>query len=79
MAAESLIADGRGWDNKDRNSAYDKLTVDQLIERLSCWSPIVRERAAMEFGRRQEAPVSALVKMLDSYQSRRRATVLARR
>ena len=25
-AAQALILDGRGWDNKDRNSAYDKLS-----------------------------------------------------
>lgn len=66
VAAESLIADGRGWDNKDRNSAYDKLNIDQLLQRLSSWSPVVRERAAMAIGRRTEAPVSAIVKLLDS-------------
>jgi hypothetical protein len=63
--AESLIVDGRGWDNKDRHSAYDKLTVDQLVERLGSWSPIVRERAAMAFARRQEVPVAKIVKLLD--------------
>jgi hypothetical protein len=66
VAAESLIADGRGWDNKDRNSAYDKLTVDQLLARLGSWSPIVRERTAMALSRRQEPPVSAMVKLLDA-------------
>lgn len=65
-AANSLIADGRGWDNKDRNSAYDKLSGDQLVERLGSWSPIVRERAAMALGRRKEAPVPAIVKLLDA-------------
>ena len=69
MAAESLIADGRGWDNKDRNSAYDKLTVDQLIERLGSWSPIVRERAAMALGRRKEVPVAQIVKLLEASSS----------
>ncbi len=66
VAAESLIADGRGWDNKDRNSAYDKLTLNQLIERLGSWSPVVRERAAMALGRRQQVSVSAIVKLLDA-------------
>jgi hypothetical protein len=64
VAAESLIADGRGWDNKDRHSTYDKLSNDQLVERLGSWSPIVRERAAMALGRRQEVPISAIVKLL---------------
>ncbi|MCU0247881.1 MAG: DUF6288 domain-containing protein, partial [Bryobacter sp.] len=43
-AAQSLIADGRGWDNKDRKSFYDGLTDAELLERLGSWSPIVRER-----------------------------------
>ena len=66
LDTDSLIADGRGWDNKDRNSSYDKLTVDQLVERLGSWSPVVRERAAMALGRRKEVPVSAIVKLLDA-------------
>jgi hypothetical protein len=32
-AAQALILDGRGWDNKDRHSAYDKLSAEQLLER----------------------------------------------
>ena len=65
--AKSLILDGRGWDNKDRNGAYDKLSPDQLLEALSNWSPIVRDRAAMALGRRKgEQPVAALIKMLAS-------------
>jgi len=64
--AESLIADGRGWDNKDRTSAYDKLSGEQLVVRLGSWSPVVRERAAMALGRRNEAPVLAIVKLLDA-------------
>ncbi len=66
-ASKSLILDGRGWDNKDRNSAYDGLTPDDLLERLESWSPIVRERAAMAFARRKGGlPIPVLVKMLES-------------
>lgn len=66
-AAESLIDDGRGWTNKDRNSAYDAMSSDDLIERLGSWSPTVRDRAAMAIARRKGAdPVPALVKLLDS-------------
>jgi hypothetical protein len=63
-AAGSIIRDGRGWSNKDRNSAYDKLDTTQLIERLGNWSPIVRERAAMAMARGKNVPTAALVKML---------------
>jgi len=65
-AAQSLIVDGRGWNNKDRHSFYDALSDEQLLERLGNWSPVVRERAAMALGRRKDAPVTPLVEMLDS-------------
>ncbi|MEN9576571.1 MAG: hypothetical protein RL514_4426 [Verrucomicrobiota bacterium] len=65
-AAQSLIADGRGWNNKDRHSAYGKLSEAQLLERLGSWAPTVRERAAIALERRKDAPVSALLKMLES-------------
>ena len=65
-AAQSLILDGRGWNNKDRHSVYDKLSDDQLFERLSSWSPIVRERSAMALGRRKEVSIPPLLKLLDS-------------
>jgi len=65
--AQGLIIDGRGWSNKDRNSAYDKLSEKELFERLASWSPIVRERAALALARRKGPdPVPALVKMLAS-------------
>lgn len=64
-AAKALILDGRGWSNKDRNTAYDNLGPDQLLDCLGSWSPIVRDRAAMAFGRRKDGqPVATLVKML---------------
>ena len=65
-AAQSLILDGRGWNNKDRNSFYDALSDEQLLERLRIWSPVVRERAAMALGRRKNAAVTPLIEMLDS-------------
>jgi HEAT repeat protein len=65
-ATQSLILDGRGWNNKDRKSFYDALSEEQLLERLRSWSPVVRERAAMAIGRRKNALVTPLVEMLDS-------------
>jgi hypothetical protein len=65
--ANSLINDSRGWSNKDRNSAYDSLTPDDLLERLSSWSPVVRERAAAALSRRKDGfPVAALTAMLEA-------------
>jgi hypothetical protein len=64
--AEALVADGRGWDNKDRHGAYDRFTTEQLLARLGSWSPVVRERAAMALGRRQADVVPALVALLEA-------------
>jgi hypothetical protein len=65
-AAQAIILDGRGWSNKDRNSAYDKLSGDQLLASLTSWSPVVRERAAMALARRKETPIPPLIALLDS-------------
>jgi len=64
--AKGLIEDGRGWSNKDRNSYYDKLTVNQLLGRLSNWSPIVRERAGMALARRKADVMDQLIALLDA-------------
>lgn len=64
--AESLLQDGRGWTNKDRNSFYDSLSTQQLLQRLSSWSPTVRERTAMALGRRQDDVTGKLIRMLNA-------------
>ena len=64
--AQAFVQDGRGWDNKDRTSAYDKLGEEELLERLGSWSPVVRERAALALGRRKEVSVSRLATLLES-------------
>jgi hypothetical protein len=65
-SAQDLIADGRGWDNKDRTSFYRGLPEAELLARLGSWSPIVRERTAMELAARKPAPVDAIIALLDS-------------
>ena len=65
-AAQSLILDGRGWNNKDRKSAYDALSEEELLARLGSWSPTVRERAAMSLARKKNTAIPALLKMLES-------------
>ena len=65
--AQAIIQDGRGWNNKDRFSAYDKLSPDVLLECLASWSPVVRERAAMALVRRKQPfPMDALIQLLAS-------------
>jgi hypothetical protein len=64
--ATSLIEDGLGWNNLDRNSFYDALSTELLLDRLGSWSPIVRERAAMAFGRRKAEVTDQIIEMLRS-------------
>ncbi len=62
--ARTLIADGHGWNNKDRKSFFDGLDDDALFTRLRSWSPVVRERAAMALGRRKGAHTERLITLL---------------
>jgi hypothetical protein len=64
--ARQLVVDGRGWSHKDPFSTYDKLSGDQLFERLGSWSPIIRERAAVALARREGTAVPAVEKLLES-------------
>jgi hypothetical protein len=64
--AQSIILDGRGWSNNNRHQAYDSLDGDSLLERLSSWSPVVRERAAIALSRRKDIPIDLIIKFLDS-------------
>ena len=66
--AAEIVSDGRGWSNNNRTAAYDALSGDQLFERLTSWSPTVRERAAMAIARKKDTPppLPALIEMLGS-------------
>ena len=67
---ESLIADGRGWSNLDRERFYDGLDDAELMRRVGSWSPVVRERAGMALARRPAEDAAKrtkrLITMLDS-------------
>ena len=62
--AESLIADGRGWSPRLRLAAYAERSDAQVLAGLRSWSPVVRERSAMELARRQGDPTPRLIAML---------------
>lgn len=65
-AASKIVADGRGWDNRDRRSFYCALSDEQLMERLSSWSPVVRERAALEISLRRNPPLTEIIELLQT-------------
>jgi len=65
--AQSVVVDGRGWNNKDRSKIYEKLQTEMLFEGLGSWSPVVRDRSAMALAKRpDEVSVEILINMLHS-------------
>lgn len=64
--SQKIVLSGRGWTRHDRNSAYDNLPSEVLMEGLSSWSPVVRERSADAIARRGLKPTEALITMLPS-------------
>ncbi|NNF43879.1 MAG: acetylesterase [Phycisphaerales bacterium] len=64
-AADRLVADGRGWGPRRRLAAYATRPIGEIVAGLSSWSPVVRERSAMELARRDGDPTPQLIAMLD--------------
>jgi hypothetical protein len=64
--AKRIVADGRDWTPKARNTLYDAMSDAELLKRLQSWSPIVRERAAMAYGAHETASATPLIRMLAS-------------
>jgi hypothetical protein len=65
--AKSIIEDGRGWNNFDRNGYYGAFTQNELMEKLKSWSPVVRDRAATALGRKAKIDIlPTLIEMLDA-------------
>ena len=62
--ARSLIADGRGWSPRRGIAAYAKRSDEEIFAGLESWSPVVRERSAMELARRPGDPTPRLITLL---------------
>ncbi|MEZ5964409.1 MAG: DUF6288 domain-containing protein [Planctomycetota bacterium] len=65
-AAAALIADGRGWSNRERTGFYSSLDEGELLHRLRSWSPVVRERAAVAIAQAKGEIVPRLLELLAS-------------
>lgn len=65
-AAREVVMAGRGFSPAGPSVAYNELPADLLIERLTSWSPIVRDRAATALARHEELAVVPLVQMVGS-------------
>lgn len=64
--ATAVIQDGRHFTRWDGEDSYDDMSDEDLLKRLSNWSPIVRIRAARSLGHHKGDYTDQLVKMLDS-------------
>ncbi|MCH2144623.1 MAG: DUF6288 domain-containing protein [Phycisphaerales bacterium] len=62
--AQSLIDDGRDWGSRTRLAEWAHRSTSTLLQNLGSWSPVVRERAAMEIARRDEDVNRNLATML---------------
>ena len=65
-SAEMLIVEGRGVYGHEAFAAYDDLPPRSLVEKLSSWSPVVRDRAAEVIGKKKNVPVEQLIALLDA-------------
>ena len=65
-AAESLVADGRGWSPRSKSVAYAERTEADHLAGLRSWSPVVRERSgiALALVRKSAPPTKRLIAML---------------
>ena len=65
--AAKLIEDGRGWMPATKAElAYGERTVDELLDGLTSWSPVIRERSALALAKRDGDFAPRLIKMLGS-------------
>lgn len=63
--AENLVADGRDYSHRLKDTGYSKRSLDELMAGLNSWSPVVRERSAIELARRPEDNVSRIASLLE--------------
>jgi hypothetical protein len=64
--AVRLIADGRGWSPKHRIASFSSRSEADIFSGLGSWSPVVRERSAMELANRDGDRTARLIEMLDA-------------
>jgi hypothetical protein len=65
QTARALVDDGRGWSARLGLVGYTTKTDAELFAALGSWSPVVRERAAIEFARRKGDHTAKLIALLD--------------
>lgn len=64
-AATGLVDDGRGWSPRTKLAAYEERADREILAGLESWSPVVRERSAIELARRGNPPITSLRRLLE--------------
>ncbi|MEM1296056.1 MAG: DUF6288 domain-containing protein, partial [Verrucomicrobiota bacterium] len=65
--AKQMIHEGRGWMPQSKAASYETRSTDELLENLSSWSPVIRERAALALAKQEdETLVDQLIAMAES-------------
>ncbi|MEM7517781.1 MAG: DUF6288 domain-containing protein, partial [Planctomycetota bacterium] len=64
-AANALIDDGRGWSPRQGLATFADRSDADVLAGLRSWSPVVRERSAVELARRGEQTIPKVIEMLD--------------
>jgi hypothetical protein len=63
--AIGLVDDGRGWSPRTKLAAYEERADREVLAGLESWSPVVRERSAIELARRGNPPITPLRRLLE--------------
>ena len=63
--AKGLVADGRGYVRRQPGKIFAEQTDEQLLNLLTSWSPVVRERAAITLAERDGKFSPRLTEMLE--------------
>ncbi len=64
--AREIVSSTRGWSQGSKNEFYADQSTPELLAALKTWSPVLRERAALELAKRKFDDISQLTERLQS-------------
>ena len=64
--AQELISAGTGYSHREKQKTYADRSDTELLNALSSWSPVVRERAANAIARKKGISLDSIIELLES-------------
>ncbi|MDG2012438.1 MAG: DUF6288 domain-containing protein, partial [Pirellulaceae bacterium] len=64
--AQELVAAGTDYSHREKQKIYADRSETELLNALSSWSPVVRERAANAISRRKDISLDSIIELLES-------------